>query len=280
MLINSLSVHLVGIVNVTPDSFSDGGCYNAPEQAIAQGEMLLMQGANMLDIGAESTRPGATPLSQEEEWARLSPVLPKLITLAHAKGKWVSVDTRHARTAEKALAVGVDCINDVSGLTEEAMIWAVQHSTCQLVMMHHLGIPADKTVTLPEDCDPVAEVLKWANAHIQKLQQHGIAKERLIFDPGIGFGKTAAQSLMIVQQIERFHSLRIPLMAGHSRKSFLTAMTDAQASERDVETLISSLYLINQKTQYLRVHNIDWHKRALQMHQALHTSEKLSMEEV
>jgi dihydropteroate synthase len=248
---------LVGIVNVTPDSFSDGGKNDRPQTALAAIERLIGEGAQVIDIGAESTRPGAMPLAHEEEWSRLSPVLAGLSRFAPSPVAF-SVDTRHPETAAKALKYNIQWINDVSGFASAAMVAAVKSSACKLVVMHSLSVPADKTIIMASE-DPVAEILIWAVARLGALQQAGIARERLIFDPGIGFGKTSEQSLFILKNIGRFTALGVPLLVGHSRKSFLNLPASASIEERDDATLTMSKYLVAQGVDYLRVHNIPRH---------------------
>jgi 2-amino-4-hydroxy-6-hydroxymethyldihydropteridine diphosphokinase/dihydropteroate synthase len=247
---------LVGIVNVTPDSFSDGGQNFAPEKAINAVLELIEQGASVVDIGAESTRPNATPISADEEWERLAPVLERRAEF----DALISVDTRHSQTAKKAIAAGVDWINDVSGFGAPDMVEAVKNADCKIVVMHSLSIPADKNVVLPEGCDVVAEVFGWALIRIKALENSGIKRERIIFDVGIGFGKIAAQSHELIKNIAKFKELGVALFVGHSRKSFLGANSVAEA---DQKTLEISRFLSAQGVDYLRVHNVQIHKSVL-----------------
>ncbi len=249
---------LVGIVNITPDSFSDGGTFtdDLPLQ-------LVKAGAEVIDFGAEATGPKAISLNSDQEWARLSPVLEKFIRekndlLTTPK---ISIDTYHPETAKKALAFNVDWINDVSGLDNVAMREVVAEHSCDVVFMHHLGIPVSKSSLIPLHEDPVQHVFEWAEKRIALLEKSGIAKERLIFDVGIGYGKTAEQSLALIQDISVFKKLGCRLLVGHSRKSFLTLFTNKPAHERDLETGVISLYLANQGVDYLRVHHIKNHMR-------------------
>lgn len=246
---------LVGILNVTPDSFSDGGRFFSPESARRAIEDFIRQGADIIDIGAESTRPNATPLTAEEEWQRLEPVLRGL----YLHNITFSLDTRHAETARKALVYGVGWINDVSGFSDPAMVEAVRQSSCKLVVMHSLSVPADSSLVLPESVDAVQEVMAFGRARIAALVAAGIAKERIIFDPGIGFGKTAKQSHALVAGIGRFNALGVPLLVGHSRKSFL-----GDKSQRDEATLTLSRQLMRQGVAYLRVHDIAAHRQLQQ----------------
>lgn len=251
-------VKLAAIVNLTPDSFSDGGKFAEAEEALAAIEGFIADGAAVIDIGAESTRPGATPVSPEEEWQRLEPVL-SLLHRVRKPGVAFSVDTRHGRTARRALAAGADWINDVTGFSSHDMVQAVKDSDCTLVMMHSLGAPADKSVTLPEGIDVVEALLAWARARVALLEEQGIDKNCIVFDPGLGFGKTPAQSHAIVRGIAQFKALGLPVLVGHSRKSFL----GGDAANRDGATLAMSLILAGQGVDYLRVHDVRAHAQAL-----------------
>ncbi len=258
---------LVGIVNVTPDSFSDGGQASDPARAVELSEQLVNAGAEIIDIGAEATNPRANAISAEEEWRRLEPVL---FALNKAANAWpicpkISVDTRHADTASKALALGVDWINDVSGLEDPRMREAIADSACDVVVMHHLGIPVDKNRILPRDKNPADLVLAWAETRFNELIQSGIAEKRLILDIGIGFGKNAEQCLSLLKQINRFRELHTRLLVGHSRKIFLGQFIDKPFAERDIETMMLSLFLAKEQVDYLRIHNIEMHARAFKV---------------
>lgn len=249
---------LVGIVNITPDSFSDGGTFREDLPL-----HLTTQGADIIDFGAEATGPKATPLDSNQEWARLSPVLEKFI---HEKKDLlttpkISIDTYHPETAKKALQYHVDWINDVSGFDNAAMREVAAENTCDIVFMHHVGIPVSTSSLIPLHEDPVQHVYQWAEMRMDLLLKSGIPKERLIFDVGIGYGKTAEQSLALIQEISAFKKLGCRLLVGHSRKSFLTLFTNKPARERDLETGVISLYLANQGIDYIRLHNIEDHMR-------------------
>lgn len=237
---------IAAIVNVTPDSFSDGGAAYRADDAVEAVLRLLNEGADIVDIGAESTRPGATPVSPGEEWTRLAPVL------AGLRGVPFGVDTRHAETAKNALRAGAHWINDVSGFSDPAMVAAVRDSACLLVVMHSLTVPADKNVVMGE-ADVVAALLDFARTRLDALEAAGIERMRLVFDPGIGFGKTAAQSWEIIRGIERFRELGVPLLIGHSRKSFLGE------EDRDARTLDVSRQLMRSGVAWLRVHDVAAH---------------------
>lgn len=252
---------LVGIINITPDSFSDGGEAYRPDAALGMAKQLLTDGADMLDVGAESTRPNATPLNADEEWQRLEPVLADIISLAHKVGKQVSLDTRHPETATKAIALGIDMINDVSGGNED-MFDAISGNDVGLVLMHSLSIPADKTQVMDEDCDVIEELIQWINVKKQQSDKQQI--KNVIFDPGIGFGKTAKQSLELLNRCSELQDIGLQLYIGHSRKSFMKIFSDSPANMRDDMTLAFSAMLINKGVDYLRVHNVARHKTLLE----------------
>ncbi|MES2984780.1 MAG: dihydropteroate synthase [Pseudomonadota bacterium] len=247
---------LIGIVNVTPDSFSDGG--RMDRAAIAHAEMLAHTGADILDIGAESTRPGAVLLTPDEEWARLEPVLQGIHAQSWRPKVRLSLDTRHAETARKALAFGLDIINDVSGCMDAAMGDLLREHPCDMVVMHALGVPPDPAVTLTGD--PIAVVLAWKAAMMEAAQAQGIGAERLIFDPGIGFGKTARQSLELILRSGELVATHGRWLFGHSRKSFIRTVTPVDAPQRDEVTRAFSSVLAGAGVDYLRVHDVAGHR--------------------
>jgi dihydropteroate synthase len=248
---------IMGIVNVTPDSFSGDGVL--ADAAIRHAHALTNDGADILDIGAESTRPNATSLTADEEWARLEPVLNGIIVREWRMRVRLSVDTRHPQTAARALAMGVEIINDVGGLADPMMLEILEGYDSDIVVMHALSIPADPALTLPDGCDVVAEILAWKERITNHAAAHGIAKQRLIYDPGIGFGKTAAQSLTLVKSADKLVKMGGRWLVGHSRKSFLKLVTDAPVEARDEATLQFSAQLAQAGVDYLRVHNVARH---------------------
>jgi len=251
---------LMGIVNLTPDSFSDGGKLSDVTHVLTHIHHLIDHGASIIDIGAEATNPNVSGISAAAEWSRLEPVLAEVLSKKSdfLLRPLISIDTRHTDVAKKALKLGVDWINDVSGLDNLEMRNIIADHSCDVVVMHHLGIPVDRTKTLPLDQNPIDLILQWGNQRILELEQQGISRNRIIFDPGIGFGKTAEQSFYIIQHISRLNELGVRVLVGHSRKRFLDLFTNKPFAERDVETtFISKQYL--QKVDYLRVHNIAMH---------------------
>ena len=259
----------MGILNLTPDSFSGDGLLTHETKQILDQRLDDYEAENVqvLDVGAESTRPGANTLSPEEEWARLEPTLQ---TLTHRyQRKYfkpvLSVDTHRAATARLAIAAGANWINDVGGLRDPEMIEVLKNSNCNYVLMHSLSVPAGG-VHLPNECDPVEEVRLWAETKLEELEAQGILLERIIFDPGIGFGKTTEQSITLLKRIGEFTTLPVRLLVGHSRKAFLKSFVKSgsaeKARDRDPESIGVSLRLTESGCDILRVHNPSAHIRA------------------
>ena len=253
----------MGIVNVTPDSFSDGGKLESWPAIDAHVDALVAAGASFIDVGAESTRPGATPLDADQEWERLEGALEPLID-KHASARLrprFSLDTYHPATARRALALGIDVINDVGGLTSPEMLELAATSDCDWIAMHNLGLPADRTRTLPVNRDPVVEVGRWLEQRLDEWQRAGLDLGRILFDPGIGFGKNPLQSLKLLRGIERFERYGLRILVGHSRKSFMHGLTGDGAA-RDLFTIGASLKLCARSVEILRVHDVAAHAAA------------------
>lgn len=264
---------LIGILNVTPDSFSDSGKFTNTQSLLHQAYHLVSSGAEILDIGAEATNPNAIPLDPDDEWDRLEPFLKALKLELHFMDflPKISIDTRHANVADKALRLGVDWINDPSGLQDKKMIELIAAYRCDCVVMHNLGIPADPQHILSYQQDPVEQVYQWAENHLNYLEENGINREKIIFDIGIGFGKDAEQSFLLLKKSNRFHKLNTRLLIGHSRKSFLKKFTTKPADKRDLETCIISNYLADQGVDYLRIHDVEACSRALKIYKHIST---------
>lgn len=244
---------LMGIVNVTPDSFSDGGRFFLAQQAIEQGLKLAADGAAMLDVGGESTRPYATPVPVDEELRR---VIPVVAALAEQTQLPISIDTSKAVVAREALAAGAEIINDVTGLEgDPEMIGVARESRAGVCAMHMRGTPQ----TMQDDPrydDVVAEIHAYLAARRDALLSHGIELERICLDPGIGFGKTHQHSLTLMSGCERFHDLGRPLLIGHSRKSFINHVLRDKQADRTYGTVGVSLALALRRVQILRVHDV------------------------
>lgn len=258
------SPYLMGIVNCTPDSFSHS---SSESPALEQFKHLLKLTTPWIDLGAESTRPEATPITSSEEIERLKPLF-EFWKDQQKKHPWthVSIDTRHPETAAYALENGATLLNDVSHLSNPALKEIARHYK-HVVFMHSLTVPASKTVNIPHN-QPVLETLyKWCENKLNELSDFSL--DQLIFDPGIGFNKTAVQSLRILQNIDFFSSLPVRLLMGSSRKSFMNLWSHSPYAERDPETLGVSLFLQQKPIHILRVHNVELHQRALLSQQCL-----------
>jgi 2-amino-4-hydroxy-6-hydroxymethyldihydropteridine diphosphokinase/dihydropteroate synthase len=254
----------MGILNITPDSFSDGGRFERWEEAREQVDIMREHGVHIIDVGAESTRPGASPLTADEEWQRLQPMLSAL--KSHLGDDplrpRVSVDTYHASVAERCLALGVEIINDVGGLQDPAMVALAASSDATFVAMHNLGIPADREVTLPVESDPVAIVEQWVHDGLGRWKAAGIPLSRLMIDPGIGFGKDALQSLHLLRHADALTRHGVRVLVGHSRKSFMKRFTKPDTYARDLTTLGASLHLCQRGVDVIRVHDVPMHTTA------------------
>ncbi len=257
---------LVGILNVTPDSFSDGRADFSEALFETRVESMVREGATVIDVGAESTRPGAIPVLPQQEYERLAPWLALLVKLRKKLGFKISLDSRHPQTVARILEQhGLDWLNDVTGFENPQMLEIAARSGCQLVLMHSLAVPADSSRYLDTALDPIAQLLSWARARLTLLQSRGIDSTRVIFDPGIGFGKTARQNLAIVERASEFNALGVKLLLGHSRKRFLDPASSQAACERDLETAIVTARLANTGVDFLRVHCLASQARALRI---------------
>jgi len=258
---------IMGIVNATPDSFSDGGEHFDPAAAIAHGQRLAHAGADILDIGGESTRPGAAPVAPHDEAARVLPVLQGLSQLrASFPQLLLSIDTRHAAVMRAALAHGIDIINDVTALTGDPESLAVAaRSNAAVVLTHMQGEP--RTMNLAPRYDDVAlDVFDYLEARIAACTAAGIARERLILDPGIGFGKRGPQNLAILRALALYHGLGCPLLLGASRKALGSESEGRLApKERLPTSLAAAMHALNLGVQFLRVHDVAETRRVVDL---------------
>lgn len=257
---------LMGIVNVTPDSFSDGGRFHDPGRAVDQALRLVEQGAAILDVGGESTRPYSTPVGTREELERVMPVIERL---ADATDVPISIDTSKAEVARAAAQAGAEIINDVTGLTGDPEMMLVARQTgCGICAMHMQGTPQ----TMQDDPrydDLVGEILEYLCQRRSALIAAGIAPERICLDPGVGFGKTHQHNFQLIAAAGRFHAAGAPLLVGHSRKGFIAKAIGDKQADRDVGTAAATLLLAEQGVQVIRVHNVAVNRQALQVWQAV-----------
>ena len=257
---------IMGILNVTPDSFSDGGRFLDPAAALAQAQAMVADGAALLDIGGESTRPGAAEVPVADEIARTEPVIAAL----RDAGVPLSIDTRKAAVAQTALAAGAGIVNDVSALTFDAGLAAVVAAAeVPLVLMHARGTPA----TMQDDPvydDVLLDVYDWLEGRIAAAEAAGIARARIVVDPGIGFGKTAAHNLALIRGLALFHGLGCPLLLGASRKRFIGTISGEDRADRRVAgSLAVALAGAAQGAQLLRVHDVAETRGALALWRAI-----------
>ena len=254
----------MGIVNVTPDSFSDGGRFVEWSRIEPHVAAMIEAGVHILDIGGESTRPGATPVDPATEWSRVRPVLERLIERSQGcrLRPLLSLDTRHPEVAEKGLNLGTDIINDVGGLTSPGMVALARDSGKEWVAMHHVTVPADPQATLPSDRDPFDGVEQWLLRQMEAWDAQGLDLGRIVFDPGIGFGKNSLQSLRLLRRAGEFRRHGLRVLAGHSRKSFMKSFAGEDETDDDLTTLGASLHLCAQGVDIIRVHNVPLHATA------------------
>lgn len=262
----------MGVLNVTPDSFSDGGRYLETDRAVDRALEMLDQGADSLDLGAESTRPGggvygegARDVPATEELDRLLPVLERLRPETDAP---LSVDTRKAPVARAALAAGADLINDVSGLADAELARVVAEAGCPVVLMHSRG----ELATMQKDIRferVVPEVVQDLSRGLDRASELGIRREQVIVDPGLGFGKTSEQNLEILGRLDELHALDRPVLVGASRKSFLGAVTGAPPDDRLSESLAAVAWAVHHQAAVVRVHDVLETVRYLRVDEAI-----------
>ncbi len=257
---------IMGIVNVTPDSFSDGGDFFSAEHAIEHGLQLLEEGAHILDIGGESTRPNADIISVDDEIKRVIPVIEGLA----GKAPYISIDTRNSETIKNALKRGADIVNDISGLRHDVNnISVAVDANVPVCIMHMQGTPQDMQ-NRPEYENVIDEILAFFEERLGFCEKNGISKDKIILDPGIGFGKTLDHNLTILNNMDAFHRFGCPIMLGASRKSFIGALTgDDNPKNRLAGSLAAALSALDQGVQIFRVHDVRETKQAFDVHQAV-----------
>jgi dihydropteroate synthase len=257
---------VMGIVNVTPDSFSDGGRFLEPDSAVARGLALVAAGADILDVGGESTRPQARPVPEEEELRRVLPVVERLAREVRVP---VSIDTMKPAVAAAALDAGASIVNDVGANREEDSMWRlVARTGAGYVCMHMQGTPQTMQ-TAPSYRDVVLEVFQFLSGRLRGLSDCGVREEQVIVDVGIGFGKTAEHNLQLLAALPAFRKLGRPLALGVSRKGFISAVTGAEASQRLPGSLACACLAVEQGVNVLRVHDVAETVQALRMMEAI-----------
>lgn len=255
---------IMGVLNITPDSFSDGGRHFAREAANAQGMRMKEEGADILDLGGESSRPGAEAVSPVEEQARVLPVLEALREV----GLPLSIDTVHPETMRAALAAGADMINDINALRAPGAVQAVADSGCGLCLMHMQGEP--KTMqAAPRYADVVAEVIDFLDGRLAALAAAGIAAERVCLDPGFGFGKTTAHNYRLLRDLPRLTGLGRPVLIGVSRKSMIGAVTGRAPEGRLAGSLAAAVAAVERGARIVRVHDVAATRDALAVWRAI-----------
>ena len=258
---------IMGVLNVTPDSFSDGGLFDAHDRAIAHAKQMITDGADIIDIGGESTRPGAPAITTEEELRRVLPVLDALRDC----GKPLSVDTRHAAVMREVLAAGADMINDISGFRDPDSLAAVSDSQCALCIMHMQGDPQSMQLS-PHYDDVLAEVSDYLLERVNAAVAAGIGRGRICIDPGYGFGKTVEHNLILLShQSELQRSLALPLLAGLSRKSTIGVVTGRSVEQRLAGSLAAAVVAAERGARIIRVHDVAESVDALKVWQAART---------
>ncbi len=243
---------VMGILNVTPDSFSDGGLHLSAEEAVDHGLAMVDQGADIIDIGGESTRPGASPASVEQELAR---VLPVIKGLAPSLVIPISIDTRHAEVARQAIELGADIVNDVSGLSGTGMIGVLKDTGAAAIVMHMRGEPGDMQANTVYD-DIVGDVGGFLTSRIDEVAKAGIDPSRIAIDPGIGFGKNVNGNLDILRRLREFRSYGRPILVGASRKGFIGKIVGGTADERLTGSLVSATAAIMNGANIVRAHDV------------------------
>ena len=258
---------VMGILNATPDSFSDGGKFRTPQDAIAQAERMIANGVDLIDIGGESTRPGAEPVALQEELDR---VLPVIEVLKHC-GVALSIDTYKAETMRQALNAGVDCVNDVWALRQEGALDAVlENSQCGIVLMHMQRNPQTMQFD-PEYQDVIADVSLFLQERAQVLMTVGIEANRIAIDPGFGFGKSLEHNLNLLKNFAAFSKLGYPVLAGLSRKSMLGKITGKDTNERVASSVAAAIMAADRGARIVRVHDVPETVDALKLWGAIQT---------
>ena len=256
---------VMGILNATPDSFSDGGKFQTPKDAIAQAELMINSGVDLIDIGGESTRPGAQPVELQEELDRVLPVIEALKDCGVA----LSIDTYKAETMRQALRAGVDCVNDIWALRQEGAVDAVLESTnCGIILMHMQRDPQTMQFN-PEYHDVIAQVMEFLNERAELLTAKGVEGNRIAIDPGFGFGKSLEHNLTMLKHFHQFSQLGYAVLAGISRKSMLGKITAKDTYERVAPSVAAAIMAADRGARIVRVHDVPETVDALKLWEAI-----------
>ena len=256
---------IMGIVNATPDSFSDGGEAFAFNDAVARGLQMVADGADIIDVGGESTRPGAAPVTRQDEIARTVPVIERLVR----DGATVSIDTRHADVMRAALDAGATIINDISALTGPGALDVAAQSNAAVILMHMQGEPGTMQAN-PTYEDAAQDVFAYLKTRVQACEAAGIARPRIAVDPGIGFGKTVDHNLQILKHLDLYQDLDVAVLLGVSRKSFIGVLADeADAQKRVPGSIAAALASVGQGANIVRVHDVAETAQALTVWRAI-----------
>jgi len=259
---------VMGVINVTPDSFSDGGQYLDADEAVAHAHRMISDGADIIDIGGESSRPGSDPVDEKTELDRVIPIIREIRDFSDTP---ISIDTTKAEVARQAVLAGADIINDISALRfDREMVEVVAENRAPVVLMHMLGIPKTMQVD-PSYADCISEVMQFFSERLHHCLNYGITKERIILDPGIGFGKRLQDNLTIISRLKEFKTFECPIMLGTSRKSFIGMISGEKdhPESRIGGSLASALIAIMNGANIIRVHDVAETIEAIKIHRAL-----------
>ncbi|WP_060982627.1 dihydropteroate synthase [Vibrio splendidus] len=245
--------HVMGILNVTPDSFSDGGKFNSLDNALLQAERMIQAGVSIIDIGGESTRPGAPDVSLEEELAR---VIPAIKAIRAKFDVWISIDTSKAEVMRQAVEAGADLINDVRALQEPGALEAAANANVPVCLMHMKGQPRTMQAN-PNYDDVLMDVEAFLKERVEACEAVGMSKEQLILDPGFGFGKTIEHNYHLLAHLEKFHRLGLPVLAGMSRKSMIFKLLDKAPADCMVASVTCATIAAIKGAQIIRVHDVE-----------------------
>jgi len=260
----SKKTYIMGILNVTPDSFSDGGKFNTPEKAFEQAKNLILSGADIIDIGGETTKPFSKEVFPEEELKRVIPVIEKIREFN--KNIPISIDTRHSLVAKEAIKAGADIINDVSGLEwDPNMTKIAAELQVPVIIMHSKSSPETMQINPTYEKNIIDAIYENLSDKMQKAVSSGIKPENIIIDPGIGFGKTLEHNLEIIKRINEFKSLGCPLLVGISRKSVISDILKVPNDEKEEANIALNAYLASQGVNIIRVHNVEKHFKAFKV---------------